>query len=56
NTTTTRTVRQALRAARNLVQIAAGVMTVMKEDDVTTSHTAAVTTTAGDPISKLDPT
>ncbi|KKK90180.1 hypothetical protein LCGC14_2725680 [marine sediment metagenome] len=56
DTTTTRTVRQALRAARNLVQIVSGTMTVMKEDDATPSHTAAVTRTAGNPISRIDPT
>lgn len=52
---TTRTVRQALRANRNKVSIAGGTMTVTKEDDTTTSWTAAITTTAGDPISGIDP-
>lgn len=56
NSTAVRTPRQALRAARNKVSIAAGTMTVTKEDDATTSWTAAVGTTAGDPISSVDPT
>lgn len=55
NTTVTRTPRQALRALRNKVGVAAGTMTVTKEDDVTTSWTAGVTTTAGNPLSELDP-
>lgn len=53
--TTVRTPRQALRLNRNKVSIAGGTMTVTKEDDSTTSHTAAVTTTAGDPITAIDP-
>lgn len=53
--TTVRTVRQALRFNRNKVSIAAGTMTVTKEDDSTSSWTAAVTTTAGDPITSIDP-
>lgn len=53
--TTVRTPRQALRALRNKVGIAAGTLTVTKEDDATASWTAAVTTTAGDPISQVDP-
>lgn len=53
---TVRTPRQALRAARNKVSIAAGVMTTTKEDDTTPSWTAAVATTAGNPISSVDPT
>ncbi|MDH3325152.1 MAG: hypothetical protein OEM38_00380 [Gammaproteobacteria bacterium] len=52
---TVRTVRQSLRANRNKVSIAGGVMTITKEDDVTASWTATVVTTAGDPISSLDP-
>jgi hypothetical protein len=56
NSTAVRTPRQALRQSRNKVTIAAGTMTTFKEDDATTSHTAAVTTTAGDPISAVDPT
>jgi hypothetical protein len=56
DSTTTRTPRQALRALRNKVSIAAGTATVCKEDDVATSWTAAITTTAGNPISASDPT
>lgn len=52
----TRTARQALRVLRNKATIVAGVLTVAKEDDSTTSWTAAVTTTAGNPISTVDPT
>ena len=51
-----RTVRQALRSSRNKVSVAGGVLTVTKENDTTASWTAAVTTTAGDPISAVDPT
>lgn len=54
--TTARTVRQALRGTRNRIAIAAGVATVYKEDDVTVSHTAAVTNTAGNPVSEVNPT
>jgi len=50
-----RTVTQALRAVRNRVAISGGTMTVYQEDDSTSSWTAAVTTTAGNPISQIDP-
>lgn len=54
--TTVRTVRQALRAQRNKVDIAAGTLTVYKEDDATSSWTAAVTTdVAALPITTVDP-
>lgn len=54
--TTVRTPRQALRALRNKWSIAASTLTVTKEDDVTASHTAAVTgTTGADPITAVDP-
>lgn len=53
--TTVRTVRQALRFLRNKWGISAGTLTVKKEDDATTSWTGAVTTTAGDPVSQIDP-
>lgn len=56
NNTTARTVRQALRALRNKVNIAAGTMTVYKEDDTTSSWTSAITTTAGNPVTTSDPT
>lgn len=54
--TTTRTVRQALRRLRNKEAIAAGTGTVYKENDSTASWTYAATTTAGDPLSSVDPT
>ena len=50
-----RTVRQALRFSRNKVSISGGTLTVTKEDDTTASWTASVTTTAGDPITTVDP-
>jgi hypothetical protein len=52
---TVRTVRQALRFLRNKWSISAGTLTVCKEDDSTASWTAAVTTTAGDPVSAAAP-
>lgn len=52
---TVRTVRQALRFLRNFWSISGGTLTVKKEDDTTTSWTAAVTQTAGNPVSKIDP-
>lgn len=54
--TTTRTVRQALRRLRNKEAISAGTGTVYKENDSTASWTYAATTTAGDPLSSVDPT
>lgn len=56
DTTTGRTWRSALRQIRNKVAIVTGTATVYKEDDATASHTAAITTTAGNPISTIDPT
>lgn len=41
-----RTVRSALRAMRNKVSVASGVMTVSKEDDATTAWTASLSNTA----------
>jgi len=55
NDGTVRTLRQAARALRNKVTIAGGTATVTKEDDATMSWTASVTTTAGNPISGVDP-
>lgn len=52
---TVRTVRQALRFLRNKWGIAAGTLTVRKEDDATASWTAAVTQSAGNPVSEVDP-
>lgn len=51
----TRNVRNALRSLRNRAGIAAGTLTVYEEDDTTPAWTAAVTTTAGDPLSEVDP-
>lgn len=51
----TRNVRNALRILRNKASIGAGTLTVTEEDDTTAAWTAAVTTTAGDPISAIDP-
>lgn len=56
DTTAVRTPRQALRVLRNKTGIAAGTATITKEDDLTTSWTAAITTTAGNPISEVNPT
>lgn len=54
--TTVRTVRQALRTLRNKVSITTGTMTVTKEDDSTSSWTAAVTTTVGaSAVTAIDP-
>lgn len=54
--TTVRTVRQALRILRNKVTGSGGTQTVYKEDDATTSWTAALTTdAAADPIIAIDP-
>ncbi len=52
---TVRTVRQALRFLRNRWAIAGGTLTVNREDDATASWTATVTTTAGNPVSEVDP-
>lgn len=52
---TVRTVRQALRFSRNRFVISGGVLTVYKEDDSTASWTAAITTTAGNPVTASDP-
>lgn len=54
--TTVRTVRQALRFLRNKWAIAAGTLTVYKEDDSTSSWTSAVTTDGtAQPIVSTDP-
>ena len=50
-----RDVKDALKALRNKVAIAAGTMTIYEADDTTAAWTAAVTTTAGDPLSSIDP-
>jgi hypothetical protein len=51
-----RDVTSALRRIRNKVSLAAGTLTVTEEDDSTSAWTAAVLTTASDPISSVDPT
>ena len=54
--TNARTPLNALRALRNKVGIAAGTMTVTKEDDTTSAWTAAVTgDAAADPVTEIDP-
>ena len=50
-----RNVRSALRAIRNKTAISGGTLTVYQEDDSTSAWTASVATTAGDPISSVDP-
>jgi hypothetical protein len=53
---TVRTPRQALRFLRNKWDLAAGTLTVKKEDDSTTSWTAAVSTDAAAvPVIGSDP-
>lgn len=52
-----RSLLNAARFLRNHWEVIAGLLTVMKEDDVTPAWTAAVTGTAGaDPITAVDPT
>lgn len=51
----TRTVSQALYVLRNKTAISGGTLTVYQTDDATPSFTATVGTTAGDPISSIDP-
>jgi hypothetical protein len=50
-----RSALNALRLLRNKWAISAGTLTVEKEDDATDAWTAAVSTTAGNPISSVDP-
>lgn len=50
-----RSVLNALRFLRNKWGIAAGTLTVTKEDDSTTAWTGAVTTAASDPVTAIDP-
>ena len=50
-----RMVKDALRILRNKTDIAAGTLTVYAEDDSTPAWDATVTTTAGNPISQIDP-
>jgi hypothetical protein len=46
----------ALRWLRNKWSISGGTLTVKKEDDTTDAWTGAVTQTAGDPTTAIDPT
>jgi hypothetical protein len=50
-----RLVKEAMQRLRNRVYVAAATMHVTAADDTTDSWTAAVTTTAGNPISDIDP-
>ena len=50
-----RDVTSALQALRNKQAISGGTLTVYAEDDTTSAWTATVTTTAGNPISSVDP-
>lgn len=50
-----RLVKEALYVLRNKVDVAAGTLTVYGTDDSTAAFTAVVTTTAGNPISTIDP-
>lgn len=52
---TGRTVKQALGALRNKVTISGGTLTVYDIDDTTPLWDATVTTTAGNPLSGIDP-
>jgi hypothetical protein len=52
---TGRTVRQALAALRNKVVVSGGTMTVYATDDSASEWTASVATTAGNPITTIDP-
>lgn len=51
-----RSLLNAVRFLRNKFSISGGTLTVYKEDDATSAWTGAVTTTAGDPVSQIDPT
>jgi hypothetical protein len=50
-----RIVRDAFRLLRNFRQILAGTLTVYREDDATPAWTAAVSTSPGNPVIKIDP-
>jgi hypothetical protein len=52
---TGRTVKQAMKRLRNKVAAPGGAMTVYDEDDTTPNWTATLTTTAGNPVSEVDP-
>ena len=50
-----RSMLNALRALRNKTARAGSVLTVYEEDDTTEAWTATLTTSAGDPITEVDP-
>lgn len=50
-----RTIQDALRAIRNRRAVVLNVLTVYEEDDLTPAWTADVTTSAGNPVSEIDP-
>lgn len=50
-----RLVKHAFAAQRNKVEIVAGTMTVYDTDDTTPLWDAAITTTAGNPVTAIDP-
>lgn len=50
-----RNVRSALRRLRNRVAVSGGTATIYAEDDASAAWTAVVTTTAGNPVSEVDP-
>jgi hypothetical protein len=54
-TAAARSTFNALRFLRNKWSIAGGTLTVTKEDDSTSAWTGAVTQTAGNPVSEIDP-
>lgn len=51
----TRSALNALRFLRSRWEISGGTLTVYKEDDATPAWTGAVTQTAGNPVSEIDP-
>lgn len=50
-----RNVRNALRSLRNRVRVNGGTLEIYQEDDSTLAWTAVSTTTAGNPITEIDP-
>ena len=50
-----RNVRNALRSLRNRIRINGGTLEIYQEDDATLAWTAVSTTTAGNPITEIDP-
>ena len=50
-----RNVRNALRSLRNRIRVNGGTLEIYQEDDSTLAWTAVSTTTAGNPITEIDP-